>query len=65
MILAGVTYTDKKNGWIFMKKKRGKGFKVSIGRWAYENKKVNNQMLRLKKSVDEMNATLQNVGKRK
>ncbi len=48
-----------------MKKKRGKGLKVSLGRWAYENKKVNRQMLRLKKSVDEMNAALQNVGKKK
>ena len=42
-------------------KRRGKGIKVTMSRLTYNNPKVNQQMLNLKKAVDEVNTTLEGL----
>ena len=46
-------------------KRRGKGIRVMMSRLAYDNPKVNKQMLNLKKALDEVNTTLEGFGNKK
>ena len=45
-------------------KRRGKGIKVTMSRLTYNNPKINQQMLNLKKAVDEVNTTLEGLKKK-
>ena len=56
---------DKIQGNVLMSKNRGKGIKVALGRWTYENKKINKKILQLKSTVDDLNGLLKGIGGKK